>query len=71
MRIRNDKMGMAYLLFFESKYLGNNLMVAQLSSPKIVLRLIYTIRFVAYNSYSGTWKRALMSYFYSFDDGEI
>ena len=34
------------------------------------LRPIYTIRFVAYNSYSGVWKRALMSDFHSFADGE-
>ena len=36
-----------------------------------ILRSIYTIRFVAYDFYSGVWERALMSDFYSFADGEI
>ena len=32
---------------------------------------MYMIRFVAYNSYSGVWKRALNPDFYSFADGEF
>ena len=32
---------------------------------------MYMIRFVAYNSYSGVWKRALNPDFYSSADGEF
>ena len=41
----------------------------KLEEYNILQRTIYMIQFVAYNAYSGLWKRALMSDFYSFTEG--
>ena len=55
----------------QADYLVKYRVVSGSCATIMFIKSIYTIRFVAYNSYFGVWKRTLMSDFYSSVDGEI